>query len=85
MKTFAALLGLEKITSAVRQTSVSLHKGGTVKGPLQTPYYDTAVMVRGYQDGPSIAPRETLVSRTAARLIGVVFPAKQTINVISMN
>ena len=68
---------LEKISSAIRDTSVSRHNGGLIDGTSWTPQYHSVVMVRGISRGPSIGPqdcRETPVTRTAVRLITVDFP-----------
>ena len=58
---------LEKMGSAVRETTVSRHNGVPIKGTTLIPQYDSAVMVRGL-GGLSICLSwcwEALFSRTA--------------------
>ena len=58
---------------AVRETGVYRHNGG----PLWTRLYDSAVIFRGVSRGVFIGHawfQEMLISRTAIRLIAVVFP-----------
>ena len=45
---------MEKPTSAVRETRVSRHNGGSIMGPSKTPQYDSADLVRGISGEPSI-------------------------------
>ena len=67
-------------TFAVRDTSASRHNGGPVKGLLQTPKWDSAVVVRGvsavvvlgvFQGGLNwfLWCQKTPVSRTAMRVL----------------
>ena len=69
---------LEKITSAVQETIVTRHNGSSIKCLPQTPQYDSVLMFWGVSGEPWIRRPwfpEKLVSRTAMRLIAVIFPA----------
>ena len=63
----------KKTIFTVLETGISGHNRGPMKGPLQ---YDSVVMFREISGGHSLSTewcQETPVSRTAIRLIGVVF------------
>ena len=65
---------LENLISAFRETCVSRHNGGPIKGPSSyTPQYDCDFLFGGVSEGGA-GCRETSIPRAAVRLIAVVFP-----------
>ena len=59
--------GLVKTTSAVRETSVSRHNQGRIKGPPYTSQYDSTVVVQGFRETliwAAMMPTDATVFRT---------------------
>ena len=71
----------KKRTFSERETGVTRHNGGHIKGYPSTHQYDNAGMVHGVSGVPLIVPhdakrRKQVYSKTT-RLIAVVFPSRQ--------